>query len=571
MKSHHNVSVVLRMNTFHTQHGEKIEEGLARGQSAPHRRPTKVDSHDDLPFNQIDIYDQSDAGDGGGRKDAERKAMLEVDFSNSTSSHRAYEQHDFFDDVSNPNESGVEPILGELTGRAPPHDGRTKFVTAWLYQNYEVSENTSFPRSAVYDQYLEECKARGIECVNPATFGKVIRAIFKNLKTRRLGTRGNSKYHYFGIRPIINRTAEPITTSNVVAPILRKRFRMSLLKQEGHNCVDSQDSCILSDNPHLRSRRKHRDQTMDVPHRTHKMIQPLVTEVRYHPLIPNFEEFARFLEQICQPILEGLPHNVAADLMHSFSSLYQTHVVNMLRLISSRDFPMIEMALGMFWNNVPQRLWSCLHCEEGLRIISIADDYLFQVAIHILVPDVLESLPLPVAQSIRYFAKSLEIWMTHIFDSHVPQMVVESKMDIARRFCQVLRRRTSLNHLAQAVRSILGSPEHTNGMLRDFAHIDFGSIREQVGWVIAGQDEFLAFVEASFKNYLFEGASLQQWTQWIEGLVEQCLSLEMASGGSLEAAARAITLRWSFFTTMVMRDMTLRSASSFGKAREIYQ
>jgi hypothetical protein len=30
--------------------------------------------------------------------------------------------------------------------------------------------------------------------------GKLIRSVFPDLKTRRLGTRGNSKYHYYGIR-----------------------------------------------------------------------------------------------------------------------------------------------------------------------------------------------------------------------------------------------------------------------------------------------------------------------------------------------------------------------------------
>jgi hypothetical protein len=36
--------------------------------------------------------------------------------------------------------------------------------------------------------------------VNQASFGKLIRSVFPNLKTRRLGTRGNSKYHYYGIK-----------------------------------------------------------------------------------------------------------------------------------------------------------------------------------------------------------------------------------------------------------------------------------------------------------------------------------------------------------------------------------
>jgi hypothetical protein len=36
--------------------------------------------------------------------------------------------------------------------------------------------------------------------VNAASFGKLIRSVFLGLRTRRIGTRGNSKYHYYGIR-----------------------------------------------------------------------------------------------------------------------------------------------------------------------------------------------------------------------------------------------------------------------------------------------------------------------------------------------------------------------------------
>lgn len=32
--------------------------------------------------------------------------------------------------------------------------------------------------------------------MNPASFGKLVRVLFPGLKTRRLGVRGESKYHY---------------------------------------------------------------------------------------------------------------------------------------------------------------------------------------------------------------------------------------------------------------------------------------------------------------------------------------------------------------------------------------
>ena len=54
----------------------------------------------------------------------------------------------------------------------------------------------------MYDYYKEHCNTvkQDPNCLNAASFGKLIRSVFPKLKTRRLGTRGNSKYHYYGIR-----------------------------------------------------------------------------------------------------------------------------------------------------------------------------------------------------------------------------------------------------------------------------------------------------------------------------------------------------------------------------------
>jgi len=70
----------------------------------------------------------------------------------------------------------------------------------WLLENYETAEGVSLPRSTLYNHYLRHCAANKIDAVNAASFGKLIRSVFIGLKTRRLGTRGNSKYHYYGIR-----------------------------------------------------------------------------------------------------------------------------------------------------------------------------------------------------------------------------------------------------------------------------------------------------------------------------------------------------------------------------------
>lgn len=71
---------------------------------------------------------------------------------------------------------------------------------AWLVENYETAEGVSLPRSTLYNHYMRHCNEHKLDAVNAASFGKLIRSVFTGLRTRRLGTRGNSKYHYYGIR-----------------------------------------------------------------------------------------------------------------------------------------------------------------------------------------------------------------------------------------------------------------------------------------------------------------------------------------------------------------------------------
>jgi regulatory factor X len=54
----------------------------------------------------------------------------------------------------------------------------------------------SVPRSRVYAQYVSRCATERVTVLNPASFGKLVRVLFPGLKTRRLGVRGESKYHY---------------------------------------------------------------------------------------------------------------------------------------------------------------------------------------------------------------------------------------------------------------------------------------------------------------------------------------------------------------------------------------
>ena len=72
--------------------------------------------------------------------------------------------------------------------------------TSRLHENFETCEGNILARCELYTQYLSYCVAKGIATVHASSFGKIIRSVFRNIRARRIGNRGNSKYHYSGIK-----------------------------------------------------------------------------------------------------------------------------------------------------------------------------------------------------------------------------------------------------------------------------------------------------------------------------------------------------------------------------------
>ncbi|KAF7846538.1 hypothetical protein BT93_L4185 [Corymbia citriodora subsp. variegata] len=69
------------------------------------------------------------------------------------------------------------------------------FAMLWLQETCKRSTH-SVRRDKVFARYTERCGNERVPTLNPASFGKLVRIIFPNVQTRRLGVRGESKYHY---------------------------------------------------------------------------------------------------------------------------------------------------------------------------------------------------------------------------------------------------------------------------------------------------------------------------------------------------------------------------------------
>uniref|UniRef100_A0A336LZ03 CSON011102 protein n=1 Tax=Culicoides sonorensis TaxID=179676 RepID=A0A336LZ03_CULSO len=70
----------------------------------------------------------------------------------------------------------------------------------WVKSHLEHDDNVSIPKQDVYDDYVAYCGRVNIKPLSTADFGKVMKQVFPNIRPRRLGTRGNSRYCYAAMR-----------------------------------------------------------------------------------------------------------------------------------------------------------------------------------------------------------------------------------------------------------------------------------------------------------------------------------------------------------------------------------
>uniref|UniRef100_A0A667WJ36 Regulatory factor X, 1a (influences HLA class II expression) n=1 Tax=Myripristis murdjan TaxID=586833 RepID=A0A667WJ36_9TELE len=438
----------------------------------------------------------------------------------------------------------------------------------WLLDNYETAEGVSLPRSTLYCHYLLHCQEQKLEPVNAASFGKLIRSVFMGLRTRRLGTRGNSKYHYYGLR---------IKASSSLIRLMEDQQHLAMRQQP------------FSQKQRLKPVHKVEGMTNGTASGGGQQQQQqqgaglvdISTQVQQYQ---QFLDASRALPEFPDIDLQGkaLPEGIELEHIKSFQLLYREHCEAILDVMVNLQFTLVETLWKTFWrfsqsqagdatlavhDESEKRLpKSCLvllcKYEPVLRWSRDCDNSLYQGLVEILIPDVLRPIPSALTQAIRNFAKSLESWLTNAM-MNIPEEMVRIKVTSASAFAQTLRRYTSLNHLAQAARAVLQNTAQINQMLSDLNRVDFANVQEQASWVCRCEDRVVQRLEQDFKLTLQQQNSLEQWAAWLDGVVSQVLKPYQQSP-AFPKAAKLFLLKWSFYSSMVIRDLTLRSAASFG-------
>ena len=486
----------------------------------------------------------------------------------------------------------------------------------WLLDNYESAEGVSLPRSALYHHYNEHCQENRIEPVNAASFGKLIRSVFIGLRTRRLGTRGNSKYHYYGIRikpgSTLAKSVDPLqicnnnSSSNLShsspAPSIKKPKSSSFKANSNSN----NSNCVVA----LSS-----DSSVAVPTSTSAAQPP--AGVLSAATIEELKIFLGDPTTLLQSVWPDVPTISSNDadspnaLLNRFAFCYRRHYEQVINAIGNLQFSQVEQLWTDFWQSTNCTDKEALSLDQLHRLTipnlpaedsgedesfnSLANwivqtDYTLYNSLitSLLLPNLLKPIPQQLTQQIRNFAKNMVNWMKQSLAGY-DATFVQLKCSAVSAFSHTLRRYTSLNHLSSAARSVLQNGIQVQQMISDLGKVDFRNLQEQANWGCDCEEATVDQIENSFKLLLQEPLPAEKWPIWCEQIIDLCLqvirfsltfssilfltipcSLLLPQENHEKSYCRKFYFIWKMYTSLVMRDLTLRSASSFGSFHLIH-
>lgn len=340
----------------------------------------------------------------------------------------------------------------------------------------------SVPRGRVYANYASRCATERITVLNPASFGKLVRVLFPGLKTRRLGVRGESKYHYvnFSLMDDQPELREPAIQPAIPFPEPAS-FTQTLGSQSqspalNHSIVERPQLPSPAPNPQPEVPTVR--QTMQIG--SHSVYnQPDVSSIDQlqgttakTALSLSFahdpEDAFRQSEPLTLPRIEPfLPKGTDVDAAKSLTALYRSHctsLVECIRYCKEKTFFHLYTSFQGTLTMPVQKLFSNPAIAAW---IEECDFVLYQRMMRIISGLTLQVVPKQVLDTLRNISERL---IPHIRESFQgqPRHVVLAKEAPAAIFAGLLDRALRVNLTAHAAANMLSNPANRDQMYVDW-------------------------------------------------------------------------------------------------------
>ncbi|KAL2013535.1 hypothetical protein VTN00DRAFT_1060 [Thermoascus crustaceus] len=388
--------------------------------------------------------------------------------------------------------------LKQMAAEVQRHEGtggksekvKQVFAMIWLKENCRKSTG-SVRRDRVYCCYAEKCGTERVSVLNPASFGKLVRIIFPNVQTRRLGVRGESKYHYVDLSVIEEKQQPPPAPPNPQAPP-NVNGTNGNLDTNGANAAMRPRSVSIPQPP---------ADTAVFPSPTTSFTPkfPVTTSSSGCPCQPPFRsnldanitpenlasQAGKMIHEMLQfpttnttsvdsdclqlPDIHGyLPANTDLKVAAALAALYRSHcisVIDSFRFCKERN---LFRYFSAFHGTLTVPVQKLLTHPNLAPWIKECDWLMYQKMIAFVAPLTTQVVPKPVLDAFNSISQRLSIHIADTFKAQ-PAHVSLARLVPAQIFCNLLKHMLDVNQAANAAAAWLCHPDNRNQMWIDFA------------------------------------------------------------------------------------------------------
>ena len=339
----------------------------------------------------------------------------------------------------------------------------------------------------MYSQYASRCGTERVVPLNPASFGKLVRVIFPGIQTRRLGVRGESKYHYVDLaleeeQP--NSTAPTTWQTNGYHNIdPRQRSQSASNQHIDFNNIprlqadtaafpDTQPSfdAQMSLQPEAPRGPPSRGQAFAYPDT--RGMEPGNAEAMRYPLTLRFP--ASNVPVVAEnepvnlpPIHQYLPPRTDHDTAEALFALYRTHctsLIDSIRFCKEKQFFRLYTSFHGTLTVPVQKLFTHPNIAPW---IEQCDLVMYRTMIRFVSHLTLQAAPVVVINIMSNISMNLRGHIEKTFASQ-PQHVVDAKVRPATVFGRLLYRLIRVNQSAHAAANLLTIDQNREQMWREW-------------------------------------------------------------------------------------------------------
>lgn len=357
---------------------------------------------------------------------------------------------------------------------------RQVFAMLWINQVCDKGKG-SVPRGRVYANYVSRCATERVTVLNPASFGKLVRVLFPGLKTRRLGVRGESKYHYvnFSLKDDQPELAESQSNNEVSNfndvpnfahsfsmppqtqyPVDRATFPSPDIVQVPEQIARRTESFVrphsLYNHPEIQG-----IPVTQLDSRSNKMAQRL-------RFAPPTEPVTQEYEPISLPKIEPfVPAGADPDSARALTALYRSHCTSLIECIRFCKEKTFFHLFTSFQGTLTMPVQKLFVNPSIAPWIEECDFAMYQKMMRVVAPLTLQVAPKPVLDTLRNISERLVSHIQSSFQGQ-PNHVIDAKVAPATLFAGLLDRELRVNLTAHAAANMLSNPANRDQMYEDW-------------------------------------------------------------------------------------------------------